>query len=270
MRKNKRVPAALAVLALTGLGLSYGGTSGAAVLKAEQPSIIISQENISSAGYYAAELGKPFTHVTASFTVPKLSCSSEYANYKVDHYVELYETYDNELNSQYQAGVDEFCNAQGVAGYNDWWGGLEAENTQGLTEHPVQPGDSIVAAVTSLSGNRMEYQVTDLTRPADSFVINAPGLLSVAPILDRAAVFSEAYGIDRYGPPDFGSVAFTHIGISDTAASGAFGSAGWVTYQYILDGYTIGGNSQVNVQPSVLSDGGEAFTNKWLQYSYHS
>lgn len=268
MRANKIALIALSVLALVGLSFSYGGTSNAAVLKTEQASIIIAEQSSSSAGYYAAELADPFTHVDADFTVPTLSCSSEYAGYKVDHYVELYETYGAGIISQYQAGIDEFCNAEGRAGYNDWYGGQDADNDQGGVQHGVEPGDLLIASVTSLSGNRMEFEVSDLTHPGDSFSINAPGLLSVAPVFNRAAVFTEAYGIDLYGPPDFRSVKFSDIEISDTAGSGTFTSRGWVTYEDILDGYSVGKHLQVNVQPSPLSDG-DAFTNDWLQYSYH-
>ena len=268
IRAIKIAVIALSVIALAGLSFTYGGTSSAAVLKAGKAGIP-KRKSSYQAGYYAAKRQKAFTHITADFVVPKLSCSSEYAGYQVDHYVELLETYDGDINSLYQAGINEFCNDKGEAGYNDWWSGSEGINSQGSPEHGVEPGDHLTAAVTSEKKNRMYFEVVDLTHSKDSFRINAPGLLSVPPILNGAAVLSESYGIDLYGPPDFDRVDFTHIEISDTAGSGDFSSSGWRTYEYVLYGYDIASEPQINVEPTALADEGKAFDNNWLRYSYH-
>jgi Peptidase A4 family len=268
VRANKIALIALSVIALVGLSFSNGGTSSAAVLRAGKAGVT-KEKSSYLAGYYAAKLKKSFTHIISDFTISKLSCSSEYAGYKVDHYVELLETYDGDINGQYQAGIDEFCNDKGKTGYNDWWSGWEGFKTQGGVEHGVEPGDRLTVSVTCLKKNRMEFDVVDRTHSKDSFKINAPGLLSVPPILNGAAVFSEAYGVDLYGPPDFDRVEFTHIEIRDTADSGGFTSSHWRTYEYVLYGYDIADQPQVNVQPTALSDKGEDFANDWLQYSYH-
>jgi hypothetical protein len=101
-RANRIALIALSVIALVGLTFTYGGTSSAAVLKAGKANLTVIEKSSSFAGYYASELNEPFTRVDADFTVPRLSCSSEYAGYKVDHYVELYEKPAHRTMSTYR------------------------------------------------------------------------------------------------------------------------------------------------------------------------
>jgi hypothetical protein len=259
---------ALSSIALAAFSFTYGGTSNASVLRTD----ITKEDSSYLSGYYAAQLKDPFTHITATFTVPEVNCNSDGHGNEVLHYVELLQLYGAGILAQYQAGIKEFCRADGQAGYNSWYSGTEGDNNEGGVEHGVHPGDRLTASVTSEKDNRMEFEVIDSTHPSDSFRINVAGQLSSAPTFNGAAVFTDgSYGSDilLYGPLDFDRVDFRDIKISDTAGSGGFGSPDWRSYVYILDGHDIAGESQVNVTPTSLGDNGEAFDNIWLAYSYH-
>jgi hypothetical protein len=263
MKTNKVAFIALSLIAPVGLSLSSGGTSSAATLKT---AAITAKESSNFAGYQAVDPKEPFTHITASFTVPVVKCSGA-AGDSVSQYVQLVQ-YNFGVEAEYTAGINEFCSNGGLPGYNAFYTGSDGDNSEGGVQRPVNPGDNLVASLTSETGNRMGVYVIDLTHPGDSFNYNLAGLLSVAPAFNEVDVFSDG-SADLYGPLDFDIIHFTNIEISDTANSGGFVSPDWQSYEYVLDGLTIGDQPQVNVTPYLLAANGESFENIWFAYSYH-
>lgn len=114
-------------------------------------------------GYVATGAANAFTTVTATWTVPKVTCTAEHSEdftwVGLDGWTS---------GTVEQDGSDSGC-FEGTAHYYDWY---EMYPAGSVAENTVAVGDSLTSTVTR-SGTNYTLKVTDNTTPADSFTVTS-------------------------------------------------------------------------------------------------
>ena len=191
------------------------------------------------AGYAAAVPAGSATVLTASFTVPTLSCTT--ANRAITPSTAVYHG-----NSVSAAFVFTGC----VNGTAVYYPGLVVNGTEtDFTTSPFAAGD-VVDVTTKVSTNRTRVQVTDVTTGVTQKIIGAGARAQVVLISDNSWTTSTG----RWHVPDFGKLTFKNCLIDGKAL------ASWHPRAY----QRVNSNGTVQIRTGGFWPGGTAFTTHFM------
>ena len=191
------------------------------------------------AGYAAAVPAGSATVLTASFTVPTLSCTT--ANRAITPSTAVYHG-----NSVSAAFVFTGC----VNGTAVYYPGLVVNGTEtDFTTSPFAAGD-VVDVTTKVSTNRTRVQVTDVTTGVTQKIIGAGARAQVVLISDNSWTTSTG----RWHVPDFGKLTFKNCLIDGKAL------ASWHPRAY----QRVNSNGTVQISTGGFWPGGTAFTTRYM------
>ena len=191
------------------------------------------------AGYAAAVPAGSATVMTASFTVPTLSCTT--ANRAITPSTAVYHG-----NSVSAAFVFTGC----VNGTAVYYPGLVVNGTEtDFTTSPFAAGD-VVDVTTKVSTNRTRVQVTDVTTGVTQKIIGAGARAQVVLISDNSWTTSTG----RWHVPDFGKLTFKNCLIDGKAL------ASWHPRAY----QRVNSNGTVQIRTGGFWPGGTAFTTHFM------
>jgi hypothetical protein len=191
------------------------------------------------AGYAAAVPAGSATVMTASFTVPTLSCTT--ADRAITPSTAVYHG-----NSVSAAFVFTGC----VNGTAVYYPGLVVNGTEtDFTTSPFAAGD-VVDVTTKVSTNRTRVQVTDVTTGVTQKIIGAGARAQVVLISDNSWTTSTG----RWHVPDFGKLTFKNCLIDGKAL------ASWHPRAY----QRVNSNGTVQIRTGGFWPGGTAFTTHFM------
>ena len=191
------------------------------------------------AGYAAAVPAGSATVLTASFTVPTLSCTT--ANRAITPSTAVYHG-----NSVSAAFVFTGC----VNGTAVYYPGLVVNGTEtDFTTSPFAAGD-VIDVTTKVSTNRTRVQVTDVTTGVTQKIIGAGARAQVVLISDNSWTTSTG----RWHVPDFGKLTFKNCLIDGKAL------ASWHPRAY----QRVNSNGTVQIRTGGFWPGGTAFTTHFM------
>jgi len=203
-RRTRRLLAA--ALACAGLG------GAAAPVQAATSSV-----STNWAGYAAT--GKKFRHVSGTWVVPTVDCTSG-SGYSAA-WVGL-GGFDETSQALEQTGTEADCDSTGRAHYSAWY--ELVPNPAVTVAMTVRPGDRVSASV-DVVGTRVQLRLRNLTTGA-SFVKTArkssPDTSSAEWIVEAPSSCDSAGSCRQLALGDFGTVAFTNA--SATSAAGHTGT----------------------------------------------
>ncbi|HEY6759588.1 MAG TPA: G1 family glutamic endopeptidase [Baekduia sp.] len=139
-----------AVLATTGAAAVGAPAAGAAML---------STKSSNWAGYAARRTGVAFKRVSATWTVPKVDCTSPTNSYSAN-WVGL-GGYAANSQALEQLGTESDCSGNGTATYSTWFEVVPAASSS--AKLAIQPGDSVFASAT-VNGHLVTLTLANLTR----------------------------------------------------------------------------------------------------------
>ena len=191
------------------------------------------------AGYAAAVPAGSATVMTASFTVPTLSCTT--ADRAITPSTAVYHG-----NSVSAAFVFTGC----VNGTAVYYPGLVVNGTEtDFTTSPFAAGD-VIDVTTKVSTNRTRVQVTDVTTGVTQKIIGAGARAQVVLISDNSWTTSTG----RWHVPDFGKLTFKNCLIDGKAL------ASWHPRAY----QRVNSNGTVQIRTGGFWPGGTAFTTHFM------
>jgi Peptidase A4 family len=210
----------VAALTCTGLG------AAAAPVRAATTSV-----SSNWAGY--AVTGRTFRHVTGTWVVPTLDCSSG-AGYSAA-WVGL-GGYAETSQALEQTGTEADCNGRGAAHYSAWYELVPSPAvTGGMT---VRAGDRISASVDVL-GTRVRLHLSNLTTGASltkSARMSSPETSSAEWIVEAPSACDAADRCSQLPLGDFGTVSFTRAAATTAAGhTGAISDPAWRRTRIALD-----------------------------------
>ncbi|MGD0982088.1 MAG: G1 family glutamic endopeptidase, partial [Solirubrobacteraceae bacterium] len=205
-------------------------------------------------GYVAT--GGTFSAVTASWTVPAVTCNSTSPSYSAD-WVGI----DGESSATVeQDGTESDC-LGGSPSYDAWYelygdnafhSGDEVELSK--SAYPVKPGDSITAAVSVISG-AWTLTVSNATESWSSVTRvswSTPAQSSAEWVAERPTI-----GMSLPSLANFGTVAFTGAAATDASASGPISDFIFAPIEMLAS------PSDVLASPGQLDQTGADFTATW-------
>ncbi len=243
-------------------GVGSPATTNAATLTVE------AEASYNWSGYVAAGSSGEFTSVSASWTVPSVSCSGDATTYS-SQWVGI--DGGNGSETVEQDGTEADCSS-GKAVYDAWWemygdtapavnGGDEVELSP--SHYPIAPGDSISASV-SVSGTNWTLTIADNTHPwsggAFSTTISFSGgeQSSAEWIVERPETCSpcSVAALSDFGSASFTSAAATTTGDGSAQSIAALGGSS-------IEMVSENGDNPVLAAPGPLDSTGQDFTDTW-------
>ncbi len=240
----------------------FTNTAGSATTNAATLTVLFpAQSTPNQSGYLAyAEPGESFTAVSASWTVPTVTCppgattdSAQWPGIGDDTTVQ-------------QDGTEAGCSA-GTPYYYAWYemygdpdfnGGNWGEDVLSEQSYPVAPGDVITASVR-VAGATWFLAITDANRWSWSIDIPSPPI----PLSEASAEWIAEVPATSCDPQctfgtlaDFSPVTFTGATATGNGQSGPISS-------FPLAALQITGGSTVFAAPGPLDATGDAFTDTW-------
>ena len=194
-----------------------------------------------------ADLGKPFTKVSGTWTEPTGTCGSGTSLAAFWVGIDGFSS-----DSVEQDGTIIECDG-GTAFYFDWWELFPTNAVQVVNS--VNPGDTITSSV-SRSGTNYTLTVTDSTTPSDSFTTTQSCTSCVNSSAEWIAEApSGSTGVEPLS--NFGVFKMRNAKVSNVTKSGVISS-------FSDDQITmIDSSSNVEAQPSGLSTAGNWFKVTW-------
>jgi len=237
------------------------GVSPAATTNAV--TIITPQETSNWSGYAAT--GETFSAVSASWTVPAVSCPSSATSYSSD-WIGI----DGDLSDTVeQDGTEADCNGTNNPSYDAWFE-MYGDNSPDVdygdeveldpSAYPVQPGDAISATV-SVAGDVWTLAISDSSEdPAWSYSTNVTfagaGQSSVEWIGERPELCYSNNDCQLTPLADFGTLDFSAASATGNGVSGPISSFDYAPLEMV-------GNSGALAVPGPLDPSGEQFTDTW-------
>lgn len=215
--------------------------------------LIVAEETANWSGYVAA--GDAFSNVSASWTVPSVTCGAETTSYS-SQWIGI-DGYNSDTVEQDGTEVDCWS---GTPHYGAWYEMFGDEAAQGGDEvplpsasYPVSPGDAMTASVSN-SGSIWTLAIADQTEdwnyaipiPSGS---PAPDESSAEWIVERPCVGSLS------ALPDFGGVSFTNASAADSTTSGPISAFSFQPLDML--------GSTLLAVPGALDPTGGSFTDTW-------
>lgn len=214
-----------------------------------------------SSGYAATPKSgraSAFRYVTASFTVPSLTCPAPGGSYNGD--LQMIALTPGISQFGYEDGINSLCEPGGSVLYQGWY-----DTPTGGGSIDVNPGDAITAFVYyQATTGTYTLNLTDTTT-GQGFNVTPQG-----PIQNNVAeVVTVGEGNVNDGMADFAAVHFDTIRVTDSVGQhGGLTNANWNTNEVIALGPSSG---QIEAQPGLLYRASppaqSAFETTWLRGS---
>ena len=261
------------------------GCLAAAPAALASPADVLPQQSSNWAGYAISDtttiqtgttdatLAAPlqFTDVTATWKVPKVTCSTDTSPTYSAFWVGI-GGFSNGSQALEQTGVDADCSEKGKPVYYAWYELVPAPATQ--VRLKVGAGDTVTASVV-IDGTDVLVQVKDRTR-GTSFTkhlqMAEPDLSSAEVIAEAPSACSEAGVGCRVLPlANFGTVGFTNVAAIADGHPGTLSDQTWSAAQIRLVPRSSRGifgaadNSTVaGAVPAAVSADGRSFAIGWV------
>jgi hypothetical protein len=232
------------------------GTGTAATTAATLTVTVVPLDSSNWSGY--ADLDASFSAVSASWTVPTVTCPRGGSSYSAEWVgIDGYSSSTVE-----QDGTEADC-INGSPSYDAWFElyGDSAENSGDEIElsptdgYPLSPGDSITASVTD-SGGTWTFDVTDGSKWAftTSVVFEGASESSAEWIVERPELCGRTCSLTSLA--NFGSVTFTNASTTSGAGTGTIISNADVDIDMV-------NGSTLLAVPGALVAGGDSFVDNW-------
>jgi hypothetical protein len=217
------------------------------------------EESSNWSGY--ADVGATFNAVSASWTVPTLTCTGSGSAYSA-HWIGI-DGYSSDTVEQ--DGTEADC-INGAASYDAWYemygdnavdSGYEVELSP--TTNPVSPGDPISASV-SVSNNEWTLSITDSSSSHSWTYTTTPPIDFTAKqssaewVVERPEICSRSCSLTSLA--DFGSVTFSNASAATGGSSGPISAYSNAAIE-MVNGRT------VLALPGALGSNGTNFTDTW-------
>lgn len=212
-----------------GAGPAVNGTANAA------------QTSVNWSGYVSAGTPGQFTSVSTSWTQPAVTCGA------TNTFSSFWAGLDGDgTNTVEQTGTEADC-ANGAATYAGWWEMFP--NAPVFYNNPVQPGDSMTAAVKSDGNGTFTLTLSDTTQgwSQSTQQANANAQLGSAEVIAEAPSNGNVLPLANFGAVNFGN---------DTVNGAAIGNSGAAPLTMVSQ------NGVTEATPSALA-GGNSFTVTW-------
>jgi hypothetical protein len=212
-------------------------------------------------GYVAT--GETFSAVSASWTVPAVSCPTGTTDYS-SHWIGIDGANSGTVE---QDGTEADC-FSGSPYYGAWWelyGDDSASVDYGYevplssSSYPVRAGDTMTATV-SVSGNTWTLDIADTTAHwtfSTAVAWATPARTSAEWIVERPEVCSSSCGFASLA--DFGSASFTDATATANGITAPISGFSFAPMEMF--------GSTLLAAPGALSGGGESFSDSWYASS---
>ncbi len=207
--------------------------------------------------------GASFSAMSASWTVPALSCASGVPLGSVSSTVAEWVGFQNGGGVLEQDGIDSYCTSTGPVyqAFSEIYPLDIVDDPLSIATYPVSAGDAFFASVT-LSAATAEFTMADATQGWTDTINEPVGAASQNPTQAEWFVEDPSYGLDPLA--DFGSVTFSGMSATAGGQTGAPSAFSGVQEVQMLNGSPQSPGSEIIATAGPLDATGTSFTDSWV------